>query len=147
MRHAISLGWVFLAAGVMAGTSQVTAFSDEARPAAAQQWEYRILPKEKILELGKKKLAAGLNKLGDEGWELVAIDGDYIFKRPKHRMQKPIEDIKRELSLAEADVEMWKDRVAWSERMVKKGYLTESRVLAERALLKAAEITLDKAKK
>jgi hypothetical protein len=59
------------------------------------RWEYRVLSAPQVRELGKKDLEAGLNKLGDEGWELVAIDpatkaikvtsAEYYFKRPKGR--------------------------------------------------------------
>jgi type II secretory pathway component GspD/PulD (secretin) len=43
-----------------------------------------------VFELGKKDFAAGLNKAGEEGWELVAVlpahqggQPEYYFKRPK----------------------------------------------------------------
>lgn len=53
-------------------------------------WEYKALVKSQITELGKTDLGAGLNALGDEGWELVAVDAGkgqatYIFKRAKAR--------------------------------------------------------------
>jgi Bacterial type II/III secretion system short domain len=54
-------------------------------------WEYKTLLKSQITELGKTDLGAGLNALGDEGWELVAVDrpekgtATYIFKRVKAR--------------------------------------------------------------
>jgi hypothetical protein len=50
-------------------------------PPAAPPWEYQVLPKERVLELGKKDLAAGLNALGAKGWELAAVDNGYIFRR------------------------------------------------------------------
>lgn len=64
------------------------------RPAPRQQWEYRTLSRDAIAELGNKDLNTGLNKLGEEGWELVALAADanlnrkgswaeYYFKRPK----------------------------------------------------------------
>jgi RND family efflux transporter MFP subunit len=46
--------------------------------------------------------------------------------------------------LAEADLEMWRDRSAWSERMSKKGYLSPSQVQAERSKLRSAELALGK---
>jgi hypothetical protein len=63
-----------------------------AAEAAKQKWEYKQVS---MLELAGdpvdvKNVPINLNKLGDEGWELVAIaptkDGtivDYVFKRPK----------------------------------------------------------------
>ncbi len=62
------------------------------------KWEYRVSTEDELEKLGgyelgktpydKKFLEAGLNKLGEEGWELVqAGRGDRnqtcVFKRPK----------------------------------------------------------------
>jgi hypothetical protein len=66
------------------------------------KWEYKILPRadvEKLAPKGAKNpLLEGLNALGDEGWELVALDpavnvvpgpdrkstpASYYFKREK----------------------------------------------------------------
>jgi hypothetical protein len=38
------------------------------------RWEYQVLTKEQVADLGKNNLAAGLNKLGEESWELVAVE-------------------------------------------------------------------------
>lgn len=76
------------------------------RPAAATpalketspKWEYKAIDRSKLYELGKKtvekqgdeQLTAGLNALGEEGWQLVAIDSlpngvrtFYCFRRAK----------------------------------------------------------------
>jgi hypothetical protein len=62
---------------------------------AGPRWEYKIQAGDTLTELGQGDLAAGLNKLGEEGWELIAVPaaepgrafgrprGDYDFKRPK----------------------------------------------------------------
>src|SRR5262249_27297507 len=142
MRHAIPGGLLLLALGLAVGSPAVVR-SAEPRPELVIKWEYRILTKEQVLELGKKDLTAGLNALGDEGWELVAAEPSYIFKRPKGPSLRQVEAIKRQLLLARSDVEMWKDRVAWAERMVKKGYLTERQLQADQARLKAAEAALE----
>jgi hypothetical protein len=119
----------------------------ELRPDVVCQWEYRVLTEEQVIALGKKDLAEGLNVLGDEGWELATAGPRYIFKRPKDMAKKQAAEIKRQIAAAEADVEAWKDRVAWSERMVKKGYVTEKHALAERAQLSKAEAVLDAARR
>lgn len=49
--------------------------------AAPSRWDYQVLTKERVLELGNKDLAAGLNALGAQGWELAAVDTVYIFRR------------------------------------------------------------------
>jgi hypothetical protein len=58
------------------------------------RWEYKVLSPSALEQLGRGEnaLASGLEKLGDEGWELVAIEpgtgtpalpGRYLFKRPR----------------------------------------------------------------
>ena len=78
------------------------------RPAAAApalkegtpKWEYKVIDRSELVKEGKKLLETGreeklltaaLNPLGDEGWQLVAIDSPpgqfagpaYVFRRPK----------------------------------------------------------------
>jgi len=110
---------------------------------AKRTWEYRVLTKAQVMELGMQDLAAGLNRLGDEGWELAAVDSGYIFKRP--RLQRTLAEKKQQVAVAEADLEAKKDRVAWAERMVKKGLLSETQLQAERARLDQAQMTLERA--
>jgi hypothetical protein len=123
------------------------ASADEAKPGAVSRWEYRVLTEEQLVILGKKDLAGGLNALGDEGWELVTAGARYVFKRPKDLAQHQAAELKRQVAAAQADVEAWKDRVSWSERMQMKGFMTEKQVEAGRAQLKNAEATLDVARR
>jgi hypothetical protein len=143
----ISCGIVLLAIAVARSLVPPTTSAAEWRPPGTSRWEYRVLTKEQVIELGKKDLAAGLNQLGDDGWELVAVDGQYIFKRPKDQERKQLTELKHQVAVAEADVAGWKDRVAWAERMVKKGYLTDKHLQAERAQLTRAEMALDLARR
>jgi hypothetical protein len=65
----------------------------EPRATVKGKWEYRVLTKDEITELSNKNFAAGLNKLGEDGWELVAVEpgfsnppgkpAEYYFKRAK----------------------------------------------------------------
>src|SRR5262249_8155998 len=66
--------------------------------AAAQQntpgtrWEYTILPRPEVMKRGNGQLATGLNRLGEEGWELLALqerDSQFYFKRVK-RAEQPL---------------------------------------------------------
>jgi hypothetical protein len=88
------------------GPSRFSRGQDEARPAGSlfgrgsvsvrPQWEYAVHDKDALAKLGGGDVAAGLNKLGDEGWELVAVDAhefasrrgrgveDFYFKRLKN---------------------------------------------------------------
>jgi hypothetical protein len=117
------------------------------KPDFNQKWEYRVLTRNQVLELGKNDLTAGLDKLGAEGWELAAVEPQYIFKRPKGLDRRSEEELKRVIAVAEADAEAWKDRVTWSERMVKKGYITERQLQSEREQLMRVEVFLDTARK
>jgi hypothetical protein len=141
------MGLVFLTLGVGCCLFPVSLWAAEGKPEAAPRWEYRVLTKEQVSELGKKDLAAGLNKLGDDGWELVAVDAAYIFKRPRDQAAKQTEDLKAQFAEAESDVARSKDRVAWSERMARKGYLSDQQVEAERGQLRKAEMALEKARR
>jgi hypothetical protein len=138
---------ILLTIAVACGTFPAGTILADEKPGAAVKWEYRILTKEQVMDLGKKDLTAGLNKLGDDGWELVVVEPAYVFKRQKQPDVTRLEDARRRLLQAETDVEMWKERIAWSERMVKKGYLTETRLQEEKGLMKAAEAALEKARR
>jgi type II secretory pathway component GspD/PulD (secretin) len=56
---------------------------------AGPKWEYKVLGAVAIIELGNRDFDAGLNKLGEEGWELINLDTSgnqrFYFKRPKAR--------------------------------------------------------------
>jgi hypothetical protein len=56
------------------------------------------------------------------------------------------DEIKARIDALASDVDRMKERVAWSERMFKKGYLTEQQVEADRALLRKTEAALEKAR-
>ncbi len=135
---------VLLAVGALAfpGVSR-----GEDKPDVSPKWEYRVLTKNQVLELGKNDLAAGLDKLGAEGWELAAVEPQYIFKRAKGPDRRSEQELKRVIAVAESDAQAWKDRVTWAERMVKKGYITERQLQAEREQLLRVEVLLDTARK
>jgi hypothetical protein len=139
MRKTISTVVKLFAIAVVSVASQRAARSDE----ATLQWEYRVVTRTQLLDLGKKDLAAGLNRLGDEGWELAAFDSAYIFKRPK--VQKQAEVMKLRLKIAESDVEQQRERVQWAQRMVKKGFLPANQLKEEVRLLSELEIVLAEA--
>src|SRR5207237_85667 len=92
--NATRLGLVLLTLAGAAGPAA-------AQPDALARWEYRVLTRDQVLELGKKDLTAGLNRLGGDGWELVAIDTAYIFKRPGDRFRVQAEDLKNLVTFLE----------------------------------------------
>jgi hypothetical protein len=138
---------VAAAAIVLGGGWTVRAQPVAGTSVAASRWEYRVVSEKQLKAAGNNDLAAGLNKLGDEGWELVAVRTDYIFKRPRGQDRQRVEELKAYIAVAEAEVEQWKDRIAWSERMVKKDYLGGQRVASERLELRKTEIALEQARR
>jgi hypothetical protein len=138
--------FVLLGLAVTAGTWHGTALSAGDRPGATRRWEYRVLTKQQVIDLGDKDLVAGLMRLGNKGWELAAVDGAYIFKRPRNWYRQRIEDLKKQIALTEDEVQSWKERSAWAERMAKKGLISKEQAEAERQILQAVEITLGQAR-
>jgi multidrug resistance efflux pump len=53
------------------------------------------------------------------------------------------EDIASRLFQSEADVKMWDERIAWSERMARKGFVIPNQILSERSQRQSAQVTLD----
>jgi hypothetical protein len=138
---------ILFAIAIIATVAGVGTLRVGAQPDTGLRWEYRVLSKDEILGAGNKDLAAGLNRLGDQGWELAAVDGAYIFKRLRSWRTVQIAALKAQLQLAEAELEMRRERTAWSERMQRKGFLSETRLEGERAALANAELTLEQARK
>jgi hypothetical protein len=144
---ALSTELALLAIAIVGSTLPAPLVSAQGK-AGASKWEYRILTKGEVLELGNKDLTAGLNKLGDEGWELAAVDSAYLFKRPKGPSRQQVEAaLKERVALAEAEVEQLKERVAWVTRMARKGFVAEQQLEADKAALQVAEVILDRARR
>jgi multidrug efflux pump subunit AcrA (membrane-fusion protein) len=61
------------------------------------------------------------------------VNGDYV---------KTKKDYEGQLKSAESDVEQQRDRAAWAQRMLKKGYYTVSQSDAEQSKLQSLELTL-----
>lgn len=139
----------------------VAAVADAGKAGAPWKWEYRVASKDELAALGSKNVAAGLNKLGEEGWELVAIEPgfaappgavgsappQYYFKRPKDLPVAQREAAARRVAAAEAEVELWKDRAAYSARMYRRGLLAENLAKIDQARLRQAELSLEAAKR
>src|SRR5262249_2243566 len=61
------------------------------------------------------------------------LQGDYEQAR---------KDVDGRLYMAESDLKMWRERVAWSQRLVKKGYLTPNQMRNEQGRTEAAAFAL-----
>jgi hypothetical protein len=146
---------ILLGFGLVAAAEPSPPASADAKPAFPIQWEYRVLTREQVLELGKKDMAAGLNKLGAEGWELVAIEpanvaakpAELYFKRPAHMLERHVAALKDRVRRAELAVAEQMDHLAWSERMVRAGFLSKRNLEQERDQLRAVESILHHARK
>ena len=77
-----------------AATSQGTTV--RGAQAKGVRWGYAVYPHGDLMGLGEKTIYGNLNKLGEDGWELVAVapgitssapsairETTYFFKRPK----------------------------------------------------------------
>jgi multidrug efflux pump subunit AcrA (membrane-fusion protein) len=73
--------------------------------------------------------------------ELTGIDLEKYIKGDYEQARK---DILGQIKTAESDVEQYRDRAAWSDRMVKKGYQTASQAQADQSRLQSAELLLAK---
>jgi hypothetical protein len=146
------------AVGVAAAAPFSVAQAQEPAPTGLPKWEYRILTREQVAELGKNDIAAGLNRLGDDGWQLVTIEpavsaekdgkapghsAQFYFQRPKDYVRMLRAGIQQRFAAAKSNVEMWEDRLAWTERMVRKGFLTANQARADEEELKRAKAAFD----
>ena len=60
------------------------------------------------------------------------------FPKAKGEYQQLIDDVTGRIELARSDVEQWKDRMAYSQRMQLKGYVSAAQVVADESRLSAA---------
>jgi hypothetical protein len=164
MRRAVPGRLVLFAVCIVGGTAQTPALAAQGTSGAQSQWEYRVLTKDRLLELGKKDVAAALNRLGDEGWELIGIEppsaaepgsgatakpATFYFKRPRSstRSTEDAQDLKDIISRLEYDVELAREWASWTERMHRKGFRSQSHVSYAKQELKDLELALARAKR
>lgn len=81
------------------------------------------------------------------------IEKDLLVFLTKHRIkfttldgefQQLLDDVNGRIGMAEAEHEQWKDKSAYSQRMVIKGYITQSQAQADESRLSSASETLKK---
>jgi hypothetical protein len=56
---------------------------------ARPRWQYKVVPEADVLKLGKGDLAAGLNQLGESGWELVAFEKTRFIPKRQNAVPFP----------------------------------------------------------
>jgi len=74
-------------------------------------------------------------------WELAKID---LEKYQKGDFPQALKQVEGDIKIAESDAEQQRDRAAWGQRMLKKGYYTVSQAEAEQSKLQSLELTLAK---
>ena len=78
-------------------------------------------------------------KTAEVNLQLKRID---LQKYREGDFPKDLKDVEGKIKTAESDVEQQRDRAAWAQRMVKKGYQTVSQAQAEQSKLESMEINL-----
>jgi RNA polymerase sigma factor (sigma-70 family) len=98
-------------------------------------------------------LVAGMAVFGGEtlvrsssgGQDLPGVAPAGVKKNSTDPLVKDRTGIDR-LAIAQSEMEKWRDKVAWSERMVNKGYLSPRQLEADKAQWKRAEIAVNQIK-
>lgn len=70
------------------------------------------------------------------------LNDDAIKAALAQRRKDRAAELRDRVRLVEADIELWKDRAAWSDRMVRKGYLSANQAKADQIRLERAEESL-----
>jgi multidrug resistance efflux pump len=73
--------------------------------------------------------------------ELAQID---LEKYQKGDFPQSLKDVEGRIKIAESDLEQQRDRTAWAQRMLKKGYYTVSQADSEQSKLQSLQLSLDK---
>ena len=71
-------------------------------------------------------------------------DLEQIRKALARIREQIVKDVQGRLSLAKADAEQSRERAIWSERMVKKGYMTRAQAQADRAQAEASGLRVQR---
>jgi HlyD family secretion protein len=72
---------------------------------------------------------------------LAAMDLEKYLRGDYEQTRKELEN---RISLAESDLEQWRERINWTERMVRKGFMNNCEARAERAGMQSAQLDLDR---
>jgi multidrug resistance efflux pump len=72
---------------------------------------------------------------------LAAMDLEKYLRGDYEQTRKELEN---RISLAESDLEQWRERINWTERMVRKGFMNGSEARAGRAGMQSAQLDLER---
>ncbi|HEV3443374.1 MAG TPA: hypothetical protein VG099_01970 [Gemmataceae bacterium] len=111
-------------------TENITVDQKRAEWVAAQE-AYKIQLSQNESDIQTKRTA----------FELAKID---LEKYQKGDFPQSLKDVDGRVKIAESDLEQQRDRAAWAQRMLKKGYYTVSQADAEQSTLQSKQLGLDK---
>lgn len=132
--------------------------SAEGNMLVAQQ-QYNIIQSQSVSDKATAEVAIQLAALDLEkycGLEQGTLDGItlpellemvptlYATDPETGEYRQLLDDVTGRLKLAEADLQMWRDRVAWTQRMVRMGYLSPTQAQSEESSLASAVEALSK---
>jgi len=118
--------------GLLESLQSQTIDVDQAKAALVKADEdYRIQELENEMDIEKAKNAL----------KLAGID---LKKYNQGEYPQAKKDILGRIETAKSDLESWKDRAAWSARMVKKGLMSKVQAEADQSKLEAAQFALQK---
>src|SRR5262249_9502617 len=80
-------------------------------------------------------------KTAETNLKLAEID---LEKYVKGDFPQALQDVEGRVKVAESDLEQQRDRAAWAQRMLKKGYYTVSQADSEQSKLQSLELALEK---
>jgi multidrug resistance efflux pump len=109
-------------------TEKITLDQDKALFVAAEE-QLKIVQSQNESDIKAKEITLDLAKIDLEKY----IKGDY---------EQTKKTLLGNIKTSESDLEQYRDRAAWSARMVKKGYQTPSQAQADQSKLESAELKL-----
>jgi HlyD family secretion protein len=111
-------------------TQNITVATAQAAWISAQE-QYKITVSQNESDLQGKRTTL----------QLARID---LEKYQKGDFPQSLKDVEGRVKIAESDLEQQRDRAAWAQRMLKKGYYTVSQSDAEQSKLQSLQLSLDK---
>jgi multidrug efflux pump subunit AcrA (membrane-fusion protein) len=90
------------------------------------------------------KIVKSQNESDIEAARINTILANLDVEKYRGEYQQSVNDIDGRKKIAESDLEMWRERAAWSKRMMKMKYISRSQAEADVSRLESAEISLKK---
>jgi multidrug resistance efflux pump len=111
-------------------TEKITLDTDESAKIQAEE-QYKITVSQNESDIKSAEVTLELARIDLQKY----LEGDY---------PQALKDVNGRIKTAESDLEQQRDRAAWAQRMVKKGYQTVSQAQAEQSKQESLEIALAK---